>query len=306
MKKTKTNTSILRYLWKLRYRFYSLLVSFLLIFTVYADKAGILLIVVNRSDFDILSENFLVYSVRAKSVSLEDENVPNPKFYLYKDNETIILDGYGNIIDRILPEPGFDLRSPSFDINDAAERKPSLSDIIPVPSNPELINKFFYPRFNINDVPIIYSTKEDLFQTLPDGSLAPRDLNDRFSSPIQIKLRDGIVHLYTTPLPGEIGNSYIVGHSSNYADIISPYNSVFKPLERRSSVGDEFIIYDMTGRKLTFRVFETKEIKADDSSEAYKSFGDRRVVTLQTSIVRSPTVIDRWLTRGELVPEKSN
>ncbi len=166
-------------------------------------------------------------------------------------------------------------------------------------NNQTQTNYLFYPRFGVS-VPIVYSAKEDVFN--PDGSYKN---TNALNSTFQDKLRYGIVHLYTTPLPGEIGNSYIVGHSSNYASVSSQYNNIFKPLERASQAGDIFVIYDYQGRKLTFRVFEAFELTNVDSlqsmREAYKRFGDKRVVTLQTSIVKSPSVIDRWLTRGELI-----
>src|SRR5581483_11348610 len=52
------------------------------------------------------------------------------------------------------------------------------------------------PALNIA-APIVYSkeTKEDK---------------------IQVELQRGVVHLAETSLPGQVGNAYIVGHSSNY------------------------------------------------------------------------------------------
>ena len=128
--------------------------------------------------------------------------------------------------------------------------------------------------------------------------------------PIQIKLRDGVVHLTEevhpySVMPGEIGNSYIVGHSSNYSWVKSNYNEIFKPLEKRTQVGEEFIIYDKYGRELKFKVFETILIEETDTATAFKLFEGRRVVTLQTSVLtwRGGVLIPthRWLTRGELV-----
>jgi hypothetical protein len=58
---------------------------------------------------------------------------------------------------------------------------------------------------------------------------------------------------------------------------------------------------------MKFKVFEAITIRAEDTEIAYKSFGDRRVVTLQGSVLEivngflQPT--KRWLTRGELVLE---
>lgn len=43
-------------------------------------------------------------------------------------------------------------------------------------------------------------------------------------------LKSGVVHYPCTPLPGDIGTSYISGHSSNYAWIKASYNQIFAKL----------------------------------------------------------------------------
>lgn len=43
-------------------------------------------------------------------------------------------------------------------------------------------------------------------------------------------LKNGVVHYPGTALPGEIGTSYISGHSSNYAWVKSDYNKIFATL----------------------------------------------------------------------------
>jgi Sortase domain len=192
-----------------------------------------------------------------------------------------------------------------------------LNDIIKAPGNPQLVSFLRYPKYNIN-VPIQYAQLKDLFQTDADGNLKKDDKgkyipyeenverDGPLGVPIQKLLVDGIVHIGFTPQPGEIGNSYIVGHSSNFSTVQSNYNYIFKPLESRSEVGEEFFVYDKDGRELKFKVFDTRAILEDDVAEAYKSFEDKRVVTLQCSILEyvqgkgwQPT--KRWLTRGELV-----
>ncbi|MEM1311933.1 MAG: sortase [Patescibacteria group bacterium] len=249
-----------------------------------------------------------------------------------KDGKTIYLNKTGQVITDLLKNAGFDSGyisdQPFIDLNlplpveqtvESVEVSPQtpeesvqldlpqpLSDIIPKPANPQFRNFLRYPKYNIN-VPVIYSSFEDLFENNPDGTInfsRPRD-NDPIGSPIQVKLRDGIVHMAFTPQPGELGNSYIVGHSSNYSSVRSNYNTVFKPIESRSKPGEEFIIYDRFGRELKFRVFEAIKIAAEDGAQAYKNYPDKRVVTLQTSVLtltrNGYQATHRWLTRGELV-----
>ncbi|MBC7471672.1 MAG: sortase [candidate division SR1 bacterium] len=201
-------------------------------------------------------------------------------------------------------------------------KKAPLDTIVPIPANPQLVSFLRYPKYNIN-VPIQYSKLQDIFQTNDKGEFI-KDKNGTFipyeenvardgplGVPIQRLLIDGIVHIAFTPQPGEIGNSYIVGHSSNFSTVQSNYNYILKPIEQISQPGEEFFVYDKDGRELKFRVFDTLKIDERNTSEAYKDFADRRVVTLQTSILSycTSTVTgkygyqpcERWLTRGELV-----
>jgi len=253
-----------------------------------------------------------------------------------RGKDKLLLDNNGNIVlnqDLVRAySSGFVYEVPNvdFDLNSFKEaqknkgqkvRQLSLDDLIPRPKNPDpsKINLLLYPKYNIR-VPIIYTEAKDFYHTNPDGSI---DFNRPFyrpdmtpfektQIPIQIKLRDGVVHLTEevypySVMPGEIGNSYIVGHSSNYNWVKSNYNEVFKPIERKSQVGEEFIIFDQFGRELKFVVFEVLLISESDIETAFKLFEGRRVVTLQTSVltrqggVLLPT--HRWLTRGELVLE---
>jgi hypothetical protein len=193
----------------------------------------------------------------------------------------------------------------------------SVSDLIKKPDNPRLKNFLKYPKYGVN-APILYAGLGDLFQTDTSGNLLKDangqyipiienvDANGPLSVPIQRLLVDGIVHIGFTPKPGEIGNSYIVGHSSNFASVRSDYNTIFKPFERQSQVGEEFFVYDADGRELRFRVFEVLAVLEADTETAFKSFGEKRVVTLQSSILefvpgRGLQPTKRWLTRGELV-----
>jgi hypothetical protein len=179
----------------------------------------------------------------------------------------------------------------------------SVNQIIPIPKDPIKKNWISYPKYNIQ-TPLLYSGFDDLFEK-KDNNIDFSKLREQSEqdSPVQSKLNDGVVHIGFTVQPGEIGNSYIVGHSSNFDYIKSDYKTVFKPLESISQPGEEFLLYDQDGRELKFCTFETKEIAEADVEEAYKDFDNKRIVTLQTSILKfkdgylQPT--HRWLTRGE-------
>jgi hypothetical protein len=162
------------------------------------------------------------------------------------------------------------------------------------------------------EAPVINGSFGDFYNYNSDGQI---DLNSQIqedknaiargnyeSVPVQRLLKAGVVHIPISPAPGQVGNSYIIGHTSNFPQVKSSYNTIFKPFESKSRVGDQLTIWDHKCRQLTFRVFEAFAIGEYDTATAYENMGNRRVVTLQGSILDAyfqPT--KRWLTRAELV-----
>jgi len=327
----KRRKTVWRTLWQLRYRFYGILVVLVLVPVLYSSTGNI------PQSIDAFGYTTVQSGILADKIvkeTKEAKNEPPPKFASPQpvDNPNNAnnpnVDWDGDKLNRELNEqlkksnynlgkitPIMDAEGQPIDQKNAKDK--SLNDLVPKPNNAQRTSFLRYPRFNIN-APVIYSTFDDLFakkadcQPSPDNFecidfRTPKDTADT-ESPVQLKLRQGPVHMAFSPLPGEIGNSYIVGHSSNYSWIKSNYNKVFAPMEKVSSVGDEFTIYDQDGRELKFSVFEVKQIAEEDTKTAYQNYGEeRRIVTLQTSIlttnlrtgIQMPT--HRWLTRGELI-----
>jgi hypothetical protein len=166
-------------------------------------------------------------------------------------------------------------------------------------------NWLTYPKYGIS-APLLYSTDDDLFGKKPNGEINYSDLREQSStsSPIQKKLEKGVVHLGYTAKIGDVGNAFILGHSSNYAWVRSNYNEVFAPIMQKSQVGEEFFVYNQQGQELKFCVFETLQIKSTDTFKAFQTFGQKRVVTLQTTVMSWENGVygpnQRWLTRGEM------
>ncbi len=71
--------------------------------------------------------------------------------------------------------------------------------------NTSIPGRLEVPSIGVN-VPIIWSTSTNNFDA---------------------DLKTGVVHYPCTPLPGDVGTSYISGHSSNYAWVHADYNKVF-------------------------------------------------------------------------------
>lgn len=219
----------------------------------------------------------------------------------------------------------------SADINPELEKKlpiqpQPLEEVVPAPKNcsgdpnehtKQVKNWLSFEKYGV-ETPILMSSFQDFY--VPDTktsyisldnpieeSQAEINRGNYLSVPVQRLLTQGVVHLPISPTPGQVGNSYIVGHTSNFPSIKSDYNRIFKSFEQKSQKGDEFTIWDHLCRKLKFKVFEAISILAEETDIAYKSFGDKRVVTLQGSILEAVNGIlqptRRWITRGELVIE---
>lgn len=73
------------------------------------------------------------------------------------------------------------------------------------------------------------------------------------------ELEKGIVRYPGTAKPGETGNAFIFGHSSNYPWMKGEYNSVFVLLDELS-FGDEIIVY-YNQKKFTYIIREKKVVK---------------------------------------------
>jgi LPXTG-site transpeptidase (sortase) family protein len=75
-------------------------------------------------------------------------------------------------------------------------------------------------------------------------------------------LPNGVVHYYQTANPGEVGNTFITGHSSNYWWIKGEYNYVFANLDKMV-VGDQAKIY-YNGNKFLYQVTGVKVVEPTD------------------------------------------
>jgi sortase (surface protein transpeptidase) len=130
----------------------------------------------------------------------------------------------------------------------------------------------------------------------------PIENRNSTDTPIQQLLNLGVVHLASSPKPGEIGNSYIIGRARPETKLQGSYQygGIFKNLKEAKN-GGLFHIYDENGKKLTFKIFENIVINDTDVSTAFKTFGKRKIVTLQTNEYTSePSSFKKRLVRGEL------
>lgn len=82
-------------------------------------------------------------------------------------------------------------------------------------------------------------------------------VSSRNEKKIQEGLQNGVVHYSGTATPGEIGNTFITGHSSNYWWAPGKYNNVFIFLDKLKA-GDKAVAYHQ-GKKFIYTV-KSKEV----------------------------------------------
>ncbi len=110
-------------------------------------------------------------------------------------------------------------------------------------------NRIIIPRINKN-VPLV------------DVSVEAHADFDTMHEVFMEELKKGVVRYPGTAEPGQIGNAFIFGHSSNYPWIQSEYNDVFALLDQLQK-DDEIIVYYQQ-KKYTYRVTDRVVVKPGD------------------------------------------
>jgi len=109
-----------------------------------------------------------------------------------------------------------------------------------IPSDTRLV----IPRLNVN-VPIVF-------------------IESRDEEKIQKGLQSGVVHYQGTAMPGEVGNSFITGHSSNYWWDTGKFNYAFINLDKLKA-GDNAVVYHK-GKKYVYTVKNKVTVEPDNFS----------------------------------------
>ena len=111
-------------------------------------------------------------------------------------------------------------------------------------------------------------------------------------------LKDGAVHFPGTALPGQIGNAYYFGHSSDYPWSGGHYKTVFALLPK-ISIGSEIRITDHEGNLFTYVVTETKVVAPSDVSVLSQDTNQKKILSVQTSYPVG-TALRRFVAIAEL------
>ena len=96
-------------------------------------------------------------------------------------------------------------------------------------------------------------------------------------------LQSGVVHYPGTAMPGQIGTTYIAGHSSNYIWAKGSYNQVFSTLGKLGN-GTSFkiTVTDNSGRKVAFDYVVASSKQYAPTDQAQFANGGKSTVALST------------------------
>lgn len=114
----------------------------------------------------------------------------------------------------------------------------------------------------------------------------------------QNALRGGVVHYPDTARPGEPGNVFIFGHSSDLPWARGDYKTVFALLPQIGK-GDDILVSDPSGNTFKYTVIDTFQTSANNVALLDQGDGTRRRLTLQTSYPIG-TALRRWIVIAEL------
>lgn len=146
-----------------------------------------------------------------------------------------------------------------------------------LPSIPE--NHIFIPKINIK-APLTWQVENN-------------------ETEIQKALEKGIVHLNGTALPGENGNVFVTGHSSNYLWAKGGYNNVFALLNKLV-VGD--LIYLNYNNKIF--VYKTNDIMIVKPSELWVTESKNQAQLSLMTCTPIGTSINRYIVvSNQIFPE---
>ncbi|MBP9779844.1 class E sortase [Candidatus Gracilibacteria bacterium] len=151
-------------------------------------------------------------------------------------------------------------------------------------------NRIIIPRLGKN-VPLI-----DVFHDTDADYL---EMHEIFME----ELRKGVVRYPDTARPGEIGNVFIFGHSSNYPWVKSEYNDIFALLDTLKDGDDVVIFYGQ--KKFTYRITDRAIVKPGDMEVLESRDPNKKELALMTCWPIG-TTLERIILFAELVENETD
>lgn len=139
--------------------------------------------------------------------------------------------------------------------------------------------------------------------TVPDTKLINGDYAG-LEKDIQAALLKGIVHYPGTVNPGEIGNTFFTGHSSNYVWVKGDYNNVFALLNEMV-VGDKVTTY-WEGQKYIYQVYDIKTVSPTETWVLQQSGNEYPSIMTLMTCTPVGTSLNRLIIRSkQIYPDPS-
>jgi sortase A len=114
----------------------------------------------------------------------------------------------------------------------------------------------------------------------------------------QAALLDGVAHYPGTANPGELGNCYIFGHSSDFIWSKGNYKNIFAVLPQIQN-GAQIFVSDQQGNEFNYTVIASHEVAADNLQVLSQQNYQKKLLTLQTSYPVG-TALARWVVLAEI------
>lgn len=134
--------------------------------------------------------------------------------------------------------------------------------------------------------------------TVPDTKLINGDYTG-LEKDIQAALLKGIVHYPGTVNPGEIGNTFFTGHSSNYVWAKGNYNDVFALLNEMV-VGDKVTTY-WEGQKYIYQVYDIKTVAPTETWVLQQSGNEYPSIMTLMTCTPVGTSLNRLIIRSKQI-----
>ena len=112
-------------------------------------------------------------------------------------------------------------------------------------------------------------------------------------------MQAGIVHYPGTAKPGEYGNAFYFGHSSDFAYKVGKYKTVFALLPQ-IELGDAIEITDADGQLYVYEVFNTLVVSPTQTEVLSQGDRSERLLSLQTSYPVG-TAFKRFIAQAKLI-----
>lgn len=126
-------------------------------------------------------------------------------------------------------------------------------------------------------------------------------VSERTEKAFQLGLQQGVVQYPGTALPGQLGNMYVFGHSSDYRWAKGSYKTVFAKLPN-IKVGSLIKVKDGAGKEYTYKVTSTAIALPTETKYLSQYNYQKKILTVQTSYPVG-TALKRFLAIAELVEE---